>query len=307
MTRTTLREAKPAERKNVRNTMSEKYQTFKIDDFPELKMKDYKEGVGIFYLDSWEQYYKYLLTVMNQNEDNKSIMKHYRWRGERYDNKKLLSSFDSWYREKVADRNENHRKELLEKHLEVFSEKLEKATGKQFNRDEDDKCWALAQHYGLSTPLLDWTKDPNKAAYFTFFEKADEEQTLYRAIYGLNEKIKIILHDEGIDPKERFIKIIEDIVNMDDKIENKRLKKQEGLFTEALNGDDIETNIIRLLSIRPDITDDQKIILFKILIPDKERSKALEWLEVEKEIHNTELFPDIEGAVVACKMELGLI
>ena len=308
-----------SERRNASNTMAEKHLTFKKADFSNLKMvKEYKEGVETFYLDSWEQFYNDLLHIMNQGEENIRIMKHYLWRGHRRDDCKLSSLFDRWYEKKVANRNEKHRKSLLKRRLEIFRAKLNEATGIQY--PEENNYWALAQHHGLYTPLLDWTEDPYIAAYFAFYKELNADQTLCRVIYGLSTKIQILLRkmkkktknkktkkviSEKVVQKERFIKIL-NRCDVGDSIMNKRLECQIGRFTRALNGDDIETNVRRLLRKRPDITSDNKIILFKILIPNQERNKALKWLKEKKDIYHTKLFPDNSGAVEACEMELGI-
>jgi hypothetical protein len=45
--------------------------------------------------------------------------------------------------------------------------------------------WALGQHYGLASPLLDWTESPFVAAYFAFIDTG-ERQTDFRAVYCLH-------------------------------------------------------------------------------------------------------------------------
>jgi len=68
---------------------------------------------------------------------------------------------------------------------------------------------ALAQHYGLSTRLLDWTTDPMVAAFFAFSNMMDEDGDV--CIYALNtsviirnkqvcDKLKIIVPPYHLNP-----------------------------------------------------------------------------------------------------------
>lgn len=325
-----------AGQRNASNAMPEKYPTFKMADFTQLKFnQQYKEGVGIFYLESWEQYCDELIPKMeNQENGHNKILDFYLWRGQRCDHKNgLLSSFDRWYTENVIDRNDKHRDSLSTKHLEVFRTNYDKVK-KPSIKPKDDIYWALAQHHGYPTPLLDWTTDPYIAAYFAFHKKDKENQPAYRVIYALNRKINLLLlktkrkikdikTKEVIkvknNAKERFIEIpdikhfsfpikyLPFLKSVPDPYQNKRLKYQKGRFTRALNGDDIETNINKLVAIKHEqIEGDQKIILLKMLIPNQEKNKSLEWLRDNKGIVYTKLFPDVEGAVIASKMELGI-
>lgn len=61
----------------------------------------------------------------------------------------------------------------------------------------DEEIWAIGQHHGLATPLLDWTESPFVAAFFAFHQKSEPHED-YRAIYALNTKAINIVYDFAV-------------------------------------------------------------------------------------------------------------
>lgn len=74
---------------------------------------------------------------------------------------------------------------LTQRQLEKFKVY---ARGRVMNSDAwgDIRYWALGRHYGLKTPLLDWTASPFISAFFAFREDSDSK---YRALYALNASV----------------------------------------------------------------------------------------------------------------------
>lgn len=172
----------------------------------------------------------------------------------------------------------------------------------------EDEIWAIGQHYGLPTPLLDWTECPYIAAYFAFYEKRMKGRTENRVIFALNRAAKLLIKKTKNSKKrllsrERFVEFPE-IKNNLDEMQNERLKTQKGKFTKALDGDDIKLNIERLWNKGKY---KGKIILAEILIPDtdKVRDECIAFLESKQITHGT-LFPDYAGAVEICKVDIGI-
>ena len=231
----------------------------------------------------------------------------YLWRGQRCDGKEwsLKSSFDRKFPDIPID--ERHRK--LEGILENFGGHLrDLPQGRRNNALTADDKWAIGQHYGLLTPLLDWTECPYIAAYMAFHKKVKDQQTDNRVIYALSKAVKLLQAktkdsaSKELLRSERFVAFPEiSKKRLSDK-QNKRLKAQKGKFTLALNGDDIAKNVTRLAGKGKY---QGQTILAEILIPDRFRAECLEYLRARGLTHGT-LFPDYSGAVEICKHDTGV-
>jgi len=285
----------------------------------------YNKGVETLRISSWDKFHEIIQLF---NEPIKSSIHGYRysdfyiWRGQRRD-WSLKSSFDRrLFYNNVKIRNEilnlifkQFNNQLIELQKLQMSEKLEnkffEINFSDLKEDEKDQVWAIGQHNGLLTPLFDWTEDPYIAAYFAFYENNAMEQS-DRVVYALNIKLKeLMAHWNKIrggekitKRRERFVEFL-NLQNTFDNNLNKRLEKQKSRFTKALNGKDIEKNVKEFYRKKPDIIEDKLIILAKIFITDKLQDKCLDYLK-NNGITHIKLFPDYNGAVEGCKINLHL-
>ena len=160
----------------------------------------------------------------------------------------------------------------------------------------NEELWALGQHYGLATPLLDWTHSIFVAIFFAF-ENPTPSKTGHRAIWAFHTHSSVIdkmeTFNSGKDFKDIF-KLIEPISD-----ENPRLITQSGLFTKLpLNFDFINWVKTELLGDAP--------YLIKINLPESERVNILKHLRLMN-IHPATLYPEVDGAAKFCNLTLELL
>lgn len=270
------------------------------------------DGIGVVRLFSWKYFTDY---VYQQMLDYKS----YIWRGQRCDNLKLTSTLDRIINKSKIAKTKRH--DFANAHLEQFKYATRGRRGEhppQILAEND--WWALGQHHGLTTPLLDWTMSPFVAAYFAFIG-IGEKQTKHRAVFALSKPSiertvkKIKTEKERQNRKElrtledatkgikNYLRLgmlkqpvkpeIEFIRPMSD--ENQRLVNQGGLFSRSPIGENLDGWVQR------NYNGYDRYILMKILIPNKDREMCLRMLN-RMNINHLTLFPDLFGASKFCNI-----
>ncbi len=235
-------------------------------------------------LSSWRYFFDYV---------NQELLDYrgYIYRGQKNEDWALESSLD---RLRVSKR-------ARQAHLENFMQASRGRRGTNPAKLEtDNDWWALGQHNGLATPLLDWTESPFIALYFAF-EQEETEAADHRAVWAVaqsslmrkSDELLTAFRNQGKKGRGPIVEIVKPLSD-----DNARLVNQRALFTRGPDGRAIDAWISRHFA-----GENAVWHLVKFRIPDKERTKCLRFLN-RLNISHLSLFPDLYGASKCCNFDL---
>jgi hypothetical protein len=246
-----------------------------------------QHGIQEWALKSWTEFCKLIATHF---EDAPA----YIFRGQADAKWKLKSSLDrledqyprSDYRTKRVSHQLDCPPANRETHLRAFRQAVRGRPGVAPPPADDSECWALGQHHGLATPMLDWTLSPFVALFFAFEEKNDAEQ---RAVFAVSSSV-IKEKDSRDDPAPLpFLPTNE---------ASYRLLVQAGLFLKMPRNTELEDYVRSHFDTESSPQNSSaRAVLMKIRIVNNEvdRAACLKMLN-KMNINRMTLFPDPDGA-----------
>ncbi|BCG62529.1 MAG: type I restriction enzyme M protein [Methyloprofundus sp.] len=144
----------------------------------------------------------------------------------------------------------------------------------------DIECLAIAQHHGLATRLLDWSKNPLIAAYFAVNGEKNKDGVIF--ILECADKI--------VEPGEislTMLRGLDDVLFYVPKAISPRILSQHGVFT-------IHCKANRELGISASVIASNEDNLVKLIIPKSIKQEVVKMLD-NYGINESFLFPDLDG------------
>jgi hypothetical protein len=264
-----------------------------------------KDGVQEIHLDSWARFSTLVETCYAAEAPA------YVFRGQANAEWVLLSTLDRREKSFATKRitMEGKESELptppvsRSVHLSAFKELVRDKLGAGDTPKTEQEWWALAQHHGLATPLLDWTYYPFLALFFAFEEQYYLDRDAGKLIEPPNRAVVAVSSSTvgkpevptGLEPVQVFVPM---------GVRSPRLVAQGGVLMEMPKGVDLaehvrqefagdsDSNIVSLSSNQCNLH--ARPILQQIIIPNTDRERCLKWLNAMG-INRARLFPDLDG------------
>jgi hypothetical protein len=209
------------------------------------------------------------------------------WRGQRHKDWKLLPSYD---RHTVPTGSPAY-KHGHSAHLRRFSTA---AMGRR-SGSREPVTFELGRHFGLATPLLDWSASPFVAAFFAYVDA--EAATQQRAVWALHVGRVKAINIVRRGPKGPMGSQL--CVYRPQSEENVRLVAQACWFSMREDGGAAD-DWVRAYHTDIEAKDP---ILQKLLLPDADRVTVLRLLNLMN-INYATLFPDVYGAAMHANLQL---
>jgi hypothetical protein len=116
--------------------------------------------------------------------------------------------------------------ETRDRYLDAFKRSVSGLRGSNPKELSTDEWWALGRHYGLVTPLLDWTEKPYVTVFFSLMELFTQVREQWGKSLPNEQKITIyrLFHNDQLEGDG--LRVIRPVVD-----ELGRLHHQRGLFT----------------------------------------------------------------------------
>lgn len=226
-------------------------------------------NIKVINYQSWEQFKTDLLKdLFKQNPPEKGK---FIFRGQTQESWSLESTFD----------RKGLNKNLAEKMLIKFKEEYQRNGNTLVDDLNDEHYYALGQHYGLPTRLLDWSESHYIAAFFALSDVSNDyiSNNGNCVVWALDTENSIWSEDNGI-------KILKS-----QKFGNSRVRNQYGLFTLLKTPQDTLEEFAESFDL-------DTPLLYKFLIPATESKKVLIDLDFMG-IDFSRVYPDIEGCARA--------
>ncbi|MEZ9477786.1 FRG domain-containing protein [Vibrio splendidus] len=188
------------------------------------------------------------------------------------------------------------RSNILDTHLQNFKLRSVGRRGLNPAKLSTLEWWGMGQHFGLATPLLDWSLSPYVSLFFSLCN-TNQPKSGFHALWAFTPRSFHDLHSNQnpeIQSEDLSIRFIQEALCD----ENHRIVSQRGVFTQTPNGEDIEEFIDKSIELKGFAP-----VLYKINIPSRYRDDFLRHLDAMN-INAATLFPDMTGVAELTNREL---